>query len=259
MKTNQTHFFCKWTIVAPLVLLSILIAACSSTSTPASAPQSSAPPIPPPASAAAPASGQRQGGNSASGALASISGNTLTLTTPQGQATVIVSPTTVIQKTVTGTLADFTAGQSLVVTGTPDSSGNIAATIISIRPQGQDALFTPRGADTPNPSRSPNGSGTGTFPGASGNPAGRGYIGTLTAINGSTLTITTAQPSTPQITVTVGSNTAIDKTVSGTLADLTVGSYLNVFGTADSNGQINAISITDRPPGQVNGFAPIGG
>ena len=77
--------------------------------------------------------------------------------------------------------------------------------------------------------------------------AGNGAFGTLAKIDGNTLTLTTGQGQ--QVTVTVGSNTTIQKTVSGTISDLQVGESLTVIGARDANGNINAVSIMIRPQG----------
>jgi hypothetical protein len=55
-------------------------------------------------------------GLGASGAIAGLDGNTLTLTTQQGQLTVNIGTSTSIQKTVTGNTADLQIGQSVTVT-----------------------------------------------------------------------------------------------------------------------------------------------
>ena len=105
--------------------------------------------------------------------LTKIDGNTLTLTTAQGQVTVNVSSNASIQKTVAATLTDLQTGQFLTVIGTADASGNIAASSIAIRPQRQNPRATPPAGTTPNPSGRSNGSSNGTNPrpnnGASGN------------------------------------------------------------------------------------------
>ena len=87
----------------------------------------------------------------------------------------------------------------------------------------------------------------------------QGTTGTITSINGNTLSITNLQGN--QVTVNVGDNTAIDKTVAGSLADLQPGVFLTVAGAPDTNGNITATSIMIRtqgfstpPPGAT--FAP---
>ena len=88
-----------------------------------------------------------------SGTLTKINGNILTLTTAQGPVTVISSDNTTIQNVTTGTLSDLHAGGYLIAIGSQDANGNITATSIMIRSQGQGAPPTPPDGATPaNPS-----------------------------------------------------------------------------------------------------------
>ena len=73
------------------------------------------------------------GGNFTAGSLTNINGSTLTLSTAQGTATVTVGASTAILETVSGTVNDLQAGQSVAVTGNRDAAGNINATLISIQ------------------------------------------------------------------------------------------------------------------------------
>jgi hypothetical protein len=75
-------------------------------------------------------------GNLLSGTVSKINGNTLTLTTVQGQSKVIVRNDTAIQITVNGTASDFQPGQSLILTGNRDANGEITATSITIQSAG---------------------------------------------------------------------------------------------------------------------------
>ncbi len=76
--------------------------------------------------------GQGQGGGNRGtfGQIKTIDGNTITVSTPQNVVTVTVSDSTVIMKTVTGTVGDLKVGDTIVVRGQPDASGNVAATNI---------------------------------------------------------------------------------------------------------------------------------
>ncbi len=71
--------------------------------------------------------------------------------------------------------------------------------------------------------------------------------GTVASVEGSTASIATAQG---QVTVTVGSNTSIQKVVTGALSDLQQGESLTVIGSRDANSNIAATSITIRPQAQ---------
>ncbi len=80
--------------------------------------------------------GGGNGGNAANrgavGQIKSIDGNTITISTPQAEVKVTLTGTTVIDKTVTGTVSDLTVGERIVVRGTRDSAGNITATTVQL-------------------------------------------------------------------------------------------------------------------------------
>ncbi len=88
--------------------------------------------------------------------------------------------------------------------------------------------------------------GAGRFGGAGG-----GVFGTVSKVNGDTITVTQADGSTA--TVVVPSGTTISKTVSGSLADLTTGTSIVVRGTT-ADGKTTAQSVTITPPGGAGGF-----
>jgi hypothetical protein len=179
---------------------------------------------------------QRRGAN---GTIASINGNTLTLTTSQGQATVNINSTTTIEKTVTGSISELIQGDFVTINGSPDSNGNVNATSIMVM-QGQPPTRTTpgNGSSTTRPS--------GTFPG--GGTAGQITIGTINVINGNNFTVTTVAQG--QVTVNIGINTTIQKTVSGTISDLQTGVLITAIGQTDTNGDVNATSISIGSLGQ---------
>jgi hypothetical protein len=76
-------------------------------------------------------------GRGAFGQIKTIDGNTITLSTPQSVVTVTLSGTTVISKTVTGAIGDLKVGDTIVVRGQRDASGNITATNIQEGVPGQ--------------------------------------------------------------------------------------------------------------------------
>lgn len=251
MKSNFKRLLPFGLAMALTVILVMAVAACSSPSTPA--PSQTVPSTPPPAASApaqpAPSASNgnapRQGGG-ASGTLTKIDGNTLTLNTQQGQTIVNISSNTVIQKTVSGSLADLQTGQILTVIGTADASGNIAASSIALRPQGQNPGFSPPAGAAPNPSGRPNRPSGMASPRPNMGGPGNGTFGTLAKIDGNTLTLTTGQGQT--VVVTVSSGTVIQKTVNGSISDLQVGQSLTAMGSRDASGNLNAVSISIRPP-----------
>jgi hypothetical protein len=94
---------------------------------------------------------------------------------------------------------------------------------------------------------------TATTPGEPGNPPGgfgrgQGVLGTIAAINGNILTLTTMQGQ--KVNVTMSMTTTIDKTVRADLTDLKTGEFLTIAGSADSSGAITATSIMARPQAQ---------
>lgn len=70
------------------------------------------------------------------GQLKSVNGNTLTVTTQNGDETVDLTTNTQIEKTTTGTTADLKAGEQLIVRGQRDSSNTVTAETIQISNNG---------------------------------------------------------------------------------------------------------------------------
>jgi len=227
-----------WAVTLLVVLLLTVVASCApaAISTPAGTANATTYTTP-----TSPRTGGRRG---ASGTLSSINGDILTLTTSQGSVMVrIISDNTTIQNVTAGTLADLHQGQSLMVMGSQDASGTISATSIMIRPQFQSAPPNPYDGSTRwNPSSSRN------------DGARRGAGGTLSKIDGNTLTLTTSQGT---VTVLVSSdNINIQNFTAGTLTDLHEGQFLNVMGPQDAAGNVTATSIIIQPQGQGAPPAP---
>jgi hypothetical protein len=94
-----------------------------------------------------------------------------------------------------------------------------------------------------------------TSPSAPNQYRGRGAGGTLAKIDGNTLTLTTTQGT---VTVNIGSDTTIQKTITGALSDLHEGEFLFVMGNPDASGSIPATSIQIQPQGWSPPSAPPG-
>ncbi len=77
-----------------------------------------------------------------------------------------------------------------------------------------------------------------------GGPGG-GVVGTVTKVDGNTITV--AQRDGTTATVVMSSDTAVSKTVSGSVSDLTAGASIAVRGTT-ADGRTIAQSITVNPP-----------
>jgi hypothetical protein len=81
-------------------------------------------------------------------------------------------------------------------------------------------------------------------------------IGTINSIDSNSFMVTTVAQG--QVTVNIGSDTTIQKTVSGTAFDLQIGVSISATGQTDANGDINATSISIGSPGQgFPAFQPI--
>jgi hypothetical protein len=80
-------------------------------------------------------------------------------------------------------------------------------------------------------------------PGSSGSVPRRATTGTITAVNGNTMTIHDARCNT-NVTVTFDQSVIIRKTVDGTASDLTPNTMVAVAGTRQSDGSIKANTIT---------------
>jgi hypothetical protein len=96
---------------------------------------------------------------------------------------------------------------------------------------------------------------TGTAGGRFGGPGG-GVAGTVSKIEGNTITVTQRDGTTA--TVVVPSGTTISKTVSGALSDLTAGTSIAVRGTT-ADGKTTAESVTINPANGAGGGPGFGG
>ena len=88
------------------------------------------------------------GGGGGFGVVKSISGNTIQISTPQNVTTITLTDATVIQKTVTGGVADIKVGDTITARGQRDAAGNVTATTIQVLPPG--TTFPNRGGGDTN-------------------------------------------------------------------------------------------------------------
>ncbi len=86
--------------------------------------------------------------------------------------------------------------------------------------------------------------GVGSVSGGAGRgAAGGGFtVGTISSIDGGTITLKLADGST--VKVTTGSSTTVTKTNNGAVSDLTTGDTIRVQGTKDASGDVTAISVS---------------
>ncbi len=235
-----------------------------------------------------------------SGLIAAVSGSTMQVQGNNEQTAVSWSGTTTFTKTVPGTAADIVVGSCVVVrdagaapgaTAGPSSSsapttasdvqisqpvgGRCTATGFSApgagggggrgsRPTGTNTL-PPATSGTPGGGR-PKGGGTAGAEGRAGGrgAAGLGVVGTVTAVNGSSLTVrrevrqngTTTATSSKDVSVTTTSATTYAKVAQAAGPDVTVGQCVTAMGKADETGAVAATSIALRPA--ANGACALG-
>jgi len=80
--------------------------------------------------------------------------NTITVKMPDGSTKIVIlSSSTMIGKTTTGSTSDITNGSNVIVFGTTNSDGSLTAQNIQIG----NGLFGPRGSESPMPSSAPQG------------------------------------------------------------------------------------------------------
>jgi hypothetical protein len=69
------------------------------------------------------------------GTIASISGTSMTVSLTDGSSKIVIVPSSAtISKSTTGTSADLTTGQTVMVTGTTNSDGSTTATSVQLNP-----------------------------------------------------------------------------------------------------------------------------
>ena len=222
----------------------------------------------------------------ASGTIASVSGATIEVQNDQtGQTTVTYTPTTTIRQTSATTAAAVTVGSCITAFGKPSSTasaksssnGPVTATTVSVsqpvsgtcdrggfgggarpggfpgRPAGAEGGGTPNG----------NGSGGGSFTPPSGRSFRGGNFGgasgLVTAVAGSTVTVSETNPRTKKTTsvvVTLSSTATFTTTQTATSAAIVVGQCARAVGTAGSTGAVTATSLTVSAP--TNGSCTTG-
>ena len=158
------------------------------------------------------------------GLVGTVSGGTVTVSEPNGSATVNVTPSTKVTQLSQGQLADITAGQCLLVNPTKDSGAPPSVTAEAV-------LF---GAPDNGHCGRPGGNG----------PARR-LGGTVASVNGNSIVLTLADNS--QATVTVTPTTRYAKRAAAAPSAITAGQCLAARGQKDSNGVLQAGYVGLRP------------
>lgn len=152
------------------------------------------------------------------GTITAISGSTITITGMDNQTYIIdATNATFVEKGEASTLSSLAVGDKISVEGTLNGT-NISATKVSDCPMGLGG------------------------PGRQGK--GRGIMGTVSAVNGSTITITNRNG---QIYTVDASNATVQKMITASLSDVVVGDSIGIQGDV-SGTSVTAKTIMDDSP-----------
>lgn len=167
------------------------------------------------------------GSGATTGTIDSVSAEGLTMIMSDGSiVSVTVNGATAIIKSAAEKLSDLATGDTVLVIGETDSSGDISAFLINARSTG------PAGPDSA--TGVPDGSG----------PVGVAFAaGTVESRSSESLVVKLADGST--VTVITDGTTIVTRSTSATISDLATGDTINVVGGSDSNGSIVASVITE--------------
>ncbi len=239
--SSQTSRLTQFAMLALTGVTAVSVAACGSSnkSGPTTAPSTTSSAAAPATSATSPpATGQAR----VSGLIASVSGNTATVTQEKGNAAVAFTPSTKVTEVTAAALTDVTAGNCVIVRPARESAPGQPLTARSVRvspavdgkcPQGREAV--PGGSTTPAPS---------------GAPAKRAPVqGAIASVAGNTITVTSTDASgaTSQTPVTVTDQTRYTKQAGADTQAIAQGKCLTAQGSQDGSGTLQATTIDLRP------------
>ena len=270
-----------------LSLAALALAACGSSSASTTSTTTSA------ASAAGGNSGGSGGSGAprqipgASGTIAAINGTSLEVqNASSGQTTVTYTTSTTFDQTVTASASDVVVGSCISAFGKPTSGstsgsralgGPVTATTVSISQPTSGTCSTGFGGfgGGSGPGGSPNGGppSGGSFPEGGGRPPSGGRFpsgaanfgvasGMVTAVSGSTATVSETNPQskkTTAVVVTLTSSTTYTQRQSAAASDLAVGKCAQARGSSSTTGAITAQSITISTPGASGCSSGFGG
>lgn len=155
------------------------------------------------------------------GMISTFEGNTITLRTREGTATVDFSPTTEIIETTPGQAGDVTVGSCVDVRPTPQSApGAVTAQSVTVSPAVE-----------------------GNCPPPAPEPGPAGVTGKVDSVADNVITVAGA----PQTKVTVIDATTYAKAAPADTEALTQGKCLSADGTKDSSGALQAAMIDLQP------------
>lgn len=84
------------------------------------------------------------GGGFLSGTVAASDSGSITLDTRDGSShVVLITPATIVSKSVTGSMSDVSVGSTIIVSGTTNGDGSVSASLIQLRPTSANPLTTP--------------------------------------------------------------------------------------------------------------------
>ncbi|MGH2494393.1 MAG: DUF5666 domain-containing protein [Ktedonobacteraceae bacterium] len=226
----------------PVVMFAALLAACGSSSATASNVNSTATSTPTTACLSV-----------TTGTIQSVNNNTLQVTNLQGKSVqVTVTGTTVLTRQATLTAADLKTGSPVTVIVKQNADSTYSALSVSARATLTRQSRGGFGNGTKLCGGQRRGNGTGGFggpgfgsgtPGATGSAQSRQTInGTVSSINGNALTVTDTSGN--DFTVTLTATTRMMQQQSLTVSDLQSGQAVTITGTANSQGVINASSVS---------------
>ena len=218
-----------------LVVSAIALAACGTTGAASTASSGATTPTP----------GPRGFGGGTAGQLVKINGQTLTLSTSNGDVSVVYTSGTTITQTVTGSAADITSGQCVVITGTKDSSGAVTASAVRLSQPVNGACSQGPGGG-PGGVRPSGGAFPSGAPRPSLNPNAAFVSGLVTAVNGVSITVTNPTTSTTTA-VTVPTTVTVSQSSAATATDLTIDICVTARGQKDTQGVVNATSLNITP------------
>jgi hypothetical protein len=183
------------------------------------------------------------------GTIQSISNNGLSITNFQGKnvQAIFTSKTTIIRQ-ATLTSKDLKTGMLVSVTVIQNADGTYSARAVNVRNSLTNQGGAIRGSGLCNGQRrrgtgTPGGPGFGSgTPGAGGAQSRQIINGTVSQINGSSLTVTDTSSNDFTISLTTTTRISTQQTVTG--SDLHVGEAVMITGNANSQGMINVSSVS---------------
>ncbi len=203
--------------------------------------------------------------NGAAGQLVQIKGQTLIISNSQGDTTVSYTSSTPIRETSTAALADITAGECIVATGSKDAAGQITAQQVNVRNASNGSCAGGAGfgagvggggggggfgnsTRTPSPNRTPN-------PQLANLGRANGLV---TAVNGTSVTVQDQGGAGTTVTVTVPTTVTVNRTDTVDSSALQTGECVLAAGSKNSAGVVAASSLTIQPAGPNGCFSGAG-